>query len=264
VGPVLTSASPPNRSQSKSHAPASRLHRAAPLHRASLERRALLSGERSPRPPRVSDAVGRTGRRISVADNDHHGLTLRRDEQQQQPVHSSSSLSSKRSLSIDSGGSSSSTFILPFNGAAAAFSPAPPQPQDPFARAARQADLGLHGPHDRRISAAAVCSVGRLLHGQARRGGGRGRERPAASELDAEWARPVARRGRARRGRISDEHASTLLGSTAPSLHCSTARLPSTAPSVEQSSGSPPPRLPRAASTPLRRALLRRAPREVA
>jgi hypothetical protein len=169
-------------------------------------------------------------------------------------VHSSSSRSSKRLLSIDSGGSSSSTFIPPFDGDAAAFSPTPPQPQDPFARAARQADLGLRGLHDRRISTAAVCSGGRFLRGRARRGGGRDQERPAASELDAEWARPVARRWRARRGRISDEHASTLPGSTAPSLHCSTVRLPSTAPSVEQWSGSPPPPFHRASLE--RRALL--------
>jgi hypothetical protein len=81
------------------------------LLRASLERRALLSGERSPRPPQVSDAAGRTGRRISAADNDHHGLILRPDEQQQRgPRRDAQSLSSKRSLSIDSGGSSS-TFI---------------------------------------------------------------------------------------------------------------------------------------------------------
>jgi hypothetical protein len=40
-----------------------------------------------------------------------------------------------------------------------------PQPQEPFARAARQADLGLCGRSGGRISASAVCSGGRLLRG---------------------------------------------------------------------------------------------------
>jgi hypothetical protein len=38
-----------------------------------------------------------------------------------------------------------------------------PQPQEPFARAARQADLGLRGRSGGRFSASAVCSGGRLL-----------------------------------------------------------------------------------------------------
>jgi hypothetical protein len=41
-----------------------------------------------------------------------------------------------------------------------------PQPQYPFARAARQADLGLRGRSGGRISASAVCSGGRLLRGR--------------------------------------------------------------------------------------------------
>jgi hypothetical protein len=61
----------------------------------------------------------------------------------------------------------------------------------PSSRPHRQADAA--GRTGRRISAAAVRSGGRLLRGRARRGGGRGRERSAARELDAEWVRPVAR-----------------------------------------------------------------------
>jgi hypothetical protein len=76
-------------------------------------------------------------------------------------------------------------------------------------------------------------------------------------ELDAEWAWPVARRGRARRGRISDEHAPRLHRAFPPLLHRAAPHHRAIHRAVERlSSTEPPPRLPRAASAPLRRALL--------
>jgi hypothetical protein len=66
-------------------------------------------------------------------------------------------------------------------------------------------DLGRRGPHGRRISAVAVHSGGRLYAGELDVGvGAAGRGLPQASSTRG-WARPGARRGRARRGRISDE-----------------------------------------------------------